>query len=168
MSRKLSLPLTLDARSKPTADAIRRRLGGRASTEAGAGEIVRVTTDGGAERVGVVLFTRGEDLDVWTDHGVVRRARRDHVEAATRDTAVSKDLGAVASDARIFGGLAEGQRVRYQHDAGLSEGVLVEKCRFGALLLRDDGVLLGVGFRRIWPLDPRDPRGRGGRDPAQN
>ena len=154
MGRKLFLPLTVDTPKKPTADAIRKRLGGRVSTEPGAGEIVAITTDGGAERVGVVLFTRGEDVDVWTDHGVVRRARR----ASTRPfrSPVSKELTAVAGDARVFGGLLEGQRVRYQHESGLNEGTIVEKCRFGVLLERDDGVLVGVGFRRIWPLNPTD------------
>lgn len=150
MSRKLSLPLTLDRAKKPTTDAVRKRLGGRASTEPGAGEIVSLTTEGGATRVGVVLFARGEDVDVWTDHGVVRRARRTCVTPCREE--VSKELSQVADDARIFGAMCEGQRVRYQHEAGLDEGVVVEKCRFGALLRRDDGVILGVGFRRIWPL----------------
>ena len=153
MSRKLSLPLTLDAMKKPTADAIRKRLGGRASTEAGAGEIVALTTDGGAERVGVVLFTRGEDADVWIDHGVVRRTRRTSIHPCRAP--VAKELAGVAGDARVFGSLLEGQRVRYQHEAGLAEGTIVEKCRFGALLERDEGVLVGVGFRRIWPLEVR-------------
>jgi hypothetical protein len=150
MGRKLSLPLTLDNAKKPTTDAVRKRLGGRASTEAGAGEIVSLTTEGGSTRVGVVLFARGEDVDVWTDHGVVRRARRTSTAPCREE--VPKELEQVADDARIFGGLCEGQRVRYQHETGLEEGVLVEKCRFGALLRRDDGVILGVGFRRIWPL----------------
>lgn len=150
MSRKLSLPLTLDWAKKPTTDAVRKRLGGRASTEPGAGEIVSLRTEGGTERVGVVLFARGEDVDVWTDHGVVRRARRTRCTPCCEE--VSKELSQVADDARIFGGMCEGQRVRYQHEAGLEEGVIVEKCRFGALLRRDDGVILGVGFRRIWPL----------------
>src|SRR5688500_9580432 len=107
MVRKLSLPLTLDSQKKPTSDAIRKRLGGRASTEAGAGEVVLITTEGGAERVGVVLFTRGEDVDVWTDHGVVRRARKARISPCR--TPISKELSAVAGDARIFGGLSEGQ-----------------------------------------------------------
>jgi hypothetical protein len=154
MSRKLSLPLTLDWAKKPTTDAVRKRLGGRASTEPGAGEIVALTTEGGTTRVGVVLFARGEDVDVWTDHGVVRRAKRARCAPCCEE--VSKELSQVADDARIFGGMSEGQRVRYQQEAGLEEGVIVEKCRFGALLRRDDGVILGVGFRRIWPLPPSD------------
>lgn len=153
MARRLSLPLTFDAglgaAKAPAVDVVRKRLGGRASTEAGAGELVSITTEGGAERAGVVLFVRGDDLDVWIEHGLVRRTRR----SSTRPlkAPVAKPLADVAGDARVFGALLEGQRVRYQHEAGFDEGMLIEKCRFGALLQRDDGVLIGVGFRRIWP-----------------
>jgi hypothetical protein len=151
MARRLSLPLThaRDTHGKPMVDAVRKRLGGRACTEPGAGDVVTLTTDVGGERIGVVLYICGDDLDVWIDHGLVRRTRR----ATTRPARVpvSKELADVAGDARVFGGLLEGQRVRYQHEAGFAEGLLVEKCRFGALLERDDGALVGVGFRRIWP-----------------
>lgn len=157
MVRRFSLPLTPDSLRKPTTDAIRKRLGGRASTEGGAGDAVMITTDGGATRVGVVLFVRGEDLDIWVEHGRVRRARRSSVRPMSAP--ISKEFADIANDARVFGGLVEGQRVRYQHDDGFAEGVLIEKCRFGALLERDDGVLVGVGFRRIWPAPaPEGPQ----------
>jgi hypothetical protein len=149
MVRRFSLPLTPDSLRKPTVDAIRKRLGGRASTEAGAGDVVVITTDGGATLTGVVLFVRGEDLDVWIDQNRVRRSRRSTTR--TVSAPVPRELTDIANDARVFAGLMEGQRVRYQHDDGLGEGLLVEKCRFGALLQRDDGVLVGVGFRKIWP-----------------
>jgi len=149
MVRRFSLPLTPDSLRKPTVDAIRKRLGGRASTEGGAGDVVMITTEGGATHIGVVLFVRGEDLDVWVDQGRVRRARRSRTKPVSAP--ISKELVDIANDARVFGGLMEGQRVRYQHDDGFGEGRLVEKCRFGALLERDDGVLVGVGFRKIWP-----------------
>ena len=32
----------------------------------------------------------------------------------------------------------------------MGEGTLVEKCRFGALIERGDGAVIGAGFRRIW------------------
>jgi hypothetical protein len=149
MVRRFSLPLTQDSLRKPTVDAIRKRLGGRASTEAGAGDVVVITTDGGATLLGVVLFVRGEDLDIWIDQGRVRRTRRSSTRPMS--SPVSKELADIAGDARVFGGLLEGQRVRYQHEGGFGEGLLVEKCRFGALLERDDGVVVGVGFRKIWP-----------------
>jgi hypothetical protein len=32
----------------------------------------------------------------------------------------------------------------------------VEKCRFGALVERGDGTVLGVGFRRLWSAGTND------------
>ncbi len=148
---KLFLPLTLTAGAAagpPTVDAMRRRLGGRASTDPGAGEVLAFRDERGHERHGVVLFARGEELDVWGAGDRVRRVRR----AATRpvDGIVSEELWAVARDAVAFGELREGQAVRYQHAEGPGAGRLVEKCRFGGLVERGDGRLLGVGFRRVW------------------
>jgi hypothetical protein len=147
MSRRLFLPLATPAgSSRPTVDTIRRKLGGRASTEAGAGEVVSVATDRG-ERTGVVLFVRGEELDVWTEGDLVRRVRR----GATRpvDGMVSPAVMAVAEDARAFAALREGQRVTFEQEGARGEGTLVEKCRFGALVERGDGSVMGIGFRRL-------------------
>src|SRR5690242_8897491 len=108
MSRRLFLPLaTPGGAARPTVDTIRKKLGGRASTEAGAGEVVSLSTERG-ERTGVVLFVRGEEIDVWTEGDLVRRVRR----AATRpvDGMVSPAVLAVAEDARVFATLREGQR----------------------------------------------------------
>ncbi len=151
MGRRLFLPLASgDPAANPTVDVVRRRLGGRASTEPGAGEIVAVTRDEGAARPGVVLFVHGDDLDVWLEGGVVRRTRRSRVVTTTE---AGDDLLSIAHAARIFAALAEGQRVHYQHDGGVGEGSLVEKCRFGGLVERGDGTVLGVGFRRLWSAD---------------
>lgn len=153
MSRKLFLPLTQGDARPPTVDAMRKRLGGRASTEPGAGELVSLTTERGIERIGVVLFVRGEDLDVWTDGDVVRRARRASLRPVEDHGGEGASLGAIvtiARDARSFAALREGQQVRYQHEGGIGEGTLVEKCRFGALIERVDGAVIGAGFRRIW------------------
>jgi hypothetical protein len=146
MARRLFLPLATPGRSTPpTVDAGRKRLGGRASTEAGAGELVLLRD----QRNGVVLFVRGDQLDVWTEGDVVRRVRRADVRPF--EGAASPDLLAVAADARIFAVLREGERVGFQHEAGPGEGTLVEKCRFGALVERGDGTVLAVGFRRLSP-----------------
>jgi hypothetical protein len=150
MTRKLPV-LWTSAERRPTVDAVRAKLGGRAATERGAGEMVAIDLGGGLSQVGVVIFTRGEDVDVWTDEGVVRRAHRDavrRVEGAAPDA-----FARVAADAATFGGLAEGQRVRFRHDSGTSEGTLVEKCKFGALVERDDHTIVGVSFRRLWPAE---------------
>jgi hypothetical protein len=157
MGRRLLLPLSIAptrGAERPSVDAVRRRLGGRASTEAGAGEVVSFRDERGLPRVGVVLFVRGEDLDVWVQGDVVRRVRRPG--AAPADGVVPPELLEVSGDARIFAELREGQRVRYQRapDAGgAGEGMLVEKCRFGGLIERGDGAVLGVGFRRLWPVE---------------
>jgi hypothetical protein len=156
MARKLSLPLfSPPSAALPTVDAMRKQLGGRASTEPGAGDAVTLVTDGGARMTGVVLFVRGEDLDVWVEHNMVRRARR--ASTAPLDAPLPRDLAPIAADVRVFAELSEGQRVRYLDGDRVGEGTLVEKCRFGALIERDDGKLLGLGFRRLWPASASDP-----------
>lgn len=148
MTRRLFLPLTTGelARS-PTVDTVRKRLGGRASTDAGAGQVLAFRDERGGERIGVVLFVRGDELDVWVQGDLVRRVRRPDTKPA--DGVVPRELLAVARDAQGFAALREGQRVRYQHPGGLGDGALVEKCRFGALVERDDRTVLGIGFRRL-------------------
>jgi hypothetical protein len=152
MARKLPVLLAFGAAGRtPTVEAIRTRLGGRASTEHGAGELVSLTSSGGFEHAGIVIFTHGQDVDVWTGEGVVRRARWNmvrHVSGPAPD-----DLARVATDAATFGGLVEGQRVRYRHDSGVDEGTLVEKCKFGGLIEKDDRTIVGVSFRRLWPAE---------------
>ncbi|EYF02027.1 hypothetical protein [Chondromyces apiculatus] len=182
MGRKLPLPLfnlgrgltfTASPRApqpgkKPSADEVRARLGGRAATGPGAGELVTLTTSTGSELPGVVLFVAGDDLDVWVETALPRpptaallapASNAGVVHRVTRAAVVplhvpaSKQLTTVAADARIFAALGEGQRIHYQTDAGLREGTLVEKCRYGALVASDDGVLIAVGFRRVWPAN---------------
>lgn len=150
MARRLFLPLATPAPPRlPTVDAVRKRLGGRASTDPGAGEVVSLRD----ARTGVILFVRGEQVDVWLDGDVVHRVRRADIRPAGEGAA--RDLLAVARDARAFAELREGQRVGFQHEGGLGEGALVEKCRFGGLVERPDGTVIGVGFRRF--TAPRPP-----------
>jgi len=143
--RLLQHPATDAAAPRPTVDAVRKRLGGRASTEPGAGEVVRVTAAG--DRTGVVLFVRGEQLDVWLEGDRVQRVQR----ADTRPAGglVARDVAAVAGDARAFAELCEGQRVAFQQEGRPGEGALVEKCRFGGLVELPSGTVVGVGFRRF-------------------
>ena len=148
MAKRLFLPLS-PARTdeRPAVDAVRKRLGGRAATEEGAGEVVSFRDDRGFERTGVVLFARGAEIDVWCEGDLVRRLRREEARAA--DGALDAKVFEVSRDARAFAALGEGDRVRFQHTQGPGEGRLVEKCRFGGLVERADGSLLGVGFRRL-------------------
>lgn len=161
MGRRLSLPLLSPGTTLPTVDSLRKRLGGRASSEPGAGEGVTVVTGDGARKAGVVLFVRGDDLEVWVDHNLVRTTARSSI--APLDAPLSRDLAAVAADARAFADLAEGQRIHYLEEDRIGEGVIVEKCRFGAVVERHDGKLVGLGFRRLWPADgPLAMPARGG------
>ncbi len=156
MGRKFALPVFLPQPPTPSVDRIRKRLGGRASTETGAGDVVRFTTDGGIHQTGVVIFVRGDELDVYVSDNLVRRVRRPAVEVtdASLTTALTPALAPaltrIAESARVFERLAEGQRVSFASDDGSHEGLLVEKCRFGALVERVDGSIVGLGFQRIW------------------
>lgn len=65
---------------------------------------------------------------------------------------MTAEIEAIAGDARLFGQIVEGQAVRYADEAGaLVQGVVIEKCRWGALVRRLDGVVVAVGFRKLWP-----------------
>ena len=57
----------------------------------------------------------------------------------------------VAAEMRLFAALVDGDRVRWQRTGGVAEGCIVEKCRYGAILVTRDGRLIAVGFRRLWP-----------------
>lgn len=149
MSRKLALPVLLPAPPTPSVDKVRKRLGGRASTEAGTGDVVSFSTDGGIHQTGVVVFIRGDELDVYVSDNLVRRIRRS--SAKFTDAALNPAFVAIAESARIFERLAEGQRVCFKNGEHSSEGTLVEKCRFGALVEQSDGKIIGLGFQRLWP-----------------
>jgi len=152
MGRKLTMPVAA-AQSRRAPD-VRRRLGGRASTEPGAGEVVEVhrTGTGLPPLVGVVICVEGDLLHVMTDGTTVRRTQRARVTPAPKAPGALDDLAELAVDARLFGALQEGQRVSFQNEAGVAqEGSLVEKCRFGAIVLCEDNSLVGVGFRKVWP-----------------
>ncbi len=112
MSRKLSLPLALwDERKKPTVDAVRKRLGGRAAMEPGGGRVRPPQERARLRSGGVVLFVHADELHVWIDGGVVRRAARiEHPRG--KDGALSTDLFVVSEDARLIATLREGERVR--------------------------------------------------------
>jgi hypothetical protein len=103
---------------------------------------------------GVVLFGQGDEVHVFSNAGWVRRTTAD---ALTQVDEPAEDLNAVANDVRVFAALEEGHRVRFQDLGGMAQGTLIEKCRYGAVVRRDDETVMGVGFRRIWPLgNPSD------------
>jgi hypothetical protein len=153
VSRRVSLPVNDPAATRPksTIDAVRARLGGRARTDLQAGRVVCFLDTGAT---GVVLFGQGDEVHVFSNAGWVRRTTAD---ALTQVDEPGADLYAVANDVRVFAALEEGARVRFQDVGGMAQGTVIEKCRYGAVVRRDDAAVMGVGFRRIWPLaDPSD------------
>jgi hypothetical protein len=96
----------------------------------------------------VIIFVRGDELDVYVSDNLVRRIRR--AVAKSTDAALAPALVRIAESARVFERLVEGQRVSFASDDGSHEGILVEKCRFGALVERIDGTIIGLGFQRVW------------------
>lgn len=157
MARKLSLPMhgkALDLLAPPTIDVMRARLGGRATAVGvnAVGDVVRLGDEQPA-RAGVVLASDGAAVDVYVDRGTVRRTRVAEVHPWLGE--LPDPLSTVARDARVFAGLAEGQPVRFATEAGAVEhGTLLEKCRWGGLVQRGDGVVVGIGFRRVLPASP--------------
>ena len=138
-------------RPRSTIDAVRARLGGRARTDFQAGRVVCFLDTGAT---GVVLFGHGEEVHVFSNAGWVRRTTLD---ALTQVDEPAPDLHEVANDVRVFAALEEGHRVRFQDLGGIAQGTIIEKCRYGAVVRRDDETVMGVGFRRIWPLgNPSD------------
>lgn len=179
MGKKINLPLLPDAWSgrareqakaagevkgekrepkakKPSLDDARNRLGGRTNHEEPApagivpGRVVRVFANDGAEHVAVVVFANADEVHILIDGTKLRRVppKSIHTREGEAPTSVSK----IAADAHVFSRLAEGEKVRYADDSGgLLAGKLVEKCRYGALVVREDGAVVAVGFRKLWP-----------------
>ena len=154
MGRRVSLPLNqslFDMGGPPTLASMRKRLGGRVATGAAlttadgvvtVGSIVSIVGIAGGEgRVGVLLAITDEAVDVYVAEGIVKRTRPDLLEVHRGK--VPNELAGASESAAIFGRLNE------------ADAVLVERCRYGALVELPDRLILGVGFRKIWP----HPRG---------
>ena len=176
VGKKLNLPLfepsqhgvvpegaANDEHKKPSIDTARARLGGRiGETDVPAigfapGVLVTFAADDwsefgeDAQKVGVVVFTSTTEVHVLLDAVRLRRVAPSDLRVYEGGEVVP-ELEKIAADARLFGLLVEGQPVRYADDAGsLVDGKVVEKCRWGALVLRTDGAVVAVGFRKLWP-----------------
>jgi hypothetical protein len=170
VGKKINLPLLPDAWSgrareaadkarsskKPSLDDARDRLGGRTTDEAPAppginvGRVVKVFANDGEGHVAVVVFANAEEVHILVDGKRLRRVPPGAVHSYEGETPSS--LTKIAADAHVFSHLSEGQPVRYADDSGgLRPGKLVEKCRYGALVVREDGAVVAVGFRKLWP-----------------
>ena len=178
MGKKTSLPLLPDAwtgssgdrepgkgdrsemkgesRKKPSLDDARNRLGGRTTDEEPAppgmhpGRVVRVFANDGEEHVAVVVFANADEVHILIDGTRLRRVPPSAVH--TYEGATPSSMSKIAADAHVFSHLTEGTKIRYADDkGGLLSGKLVEKCRYGALVVREDGAVIAVGFRKLWP-----------------
>jgi hypothetical protein len=132
----------------PNVDEARAALGGRVSTEAGAGACVSVQMKRGAAAVGVLVCVRGDERDVWIGDG---RFVRVQATALRLLEAIDPSLAPVARDATRFATLSEGDGVLFlNRHAVEGEGTLVEKCRYGALVSAEDATkVIAVSFRRL-------------------
>lgn len=146
MTKKVNLPV-MNAPAKPSLSAARAQLGGvahGAPLPPGLAPGVVVRFEGG---VGVVIFASIVEVHVLLDASRMRRFAPD--ELVVHDG--EHGLGELAADAHIFGLLHDGQPVRYASATGaLVDGVIVEKCRWGALVQASE-VVVAVGFRKLWP-----------------
>ncbi len=167
----MSLPLhgkMLDLIAPPTIEAMRARLGGRLAptvgdadaeaTRAQPGDVVHAG-EGAPPRAGVVVAADPAAIDVFAS-GTVRRTRGGTLRPWLGS--IPTEVAQLAARARAFGQLAEGDPVQYQRNEAAPDaipelGVLLEKCRWGALVQRADGVVLGVGFQRLAAI-PRGER----------
>ncbi len=144
----------------PSVDVARARLGGRTGDDGASdvfapGELVSFERAPGERGPAVVIHAGARDVHVLLDAGRVRRFAPG--ELARERDAVPAALLDIAGEVRVFGLIAEGQSVRYADPSGiLQDGKLVERCRYGGLVLRPDGVVVAVGFRKLWPSKAGD------------
>ncbi|HXN31732.1 MAG TPA: hypothetical protein VN894_07725 [Polyangiaceae bacterium] len=136
---------------RPSIEAARRRLGGRATgpSQRAPGTLVQVRLHGAARTKGILLWATARHCDIWFEDGIARRARFDSVTACAGPT--PDGLARVAGEMRLFTSLAEGERVRWERASEVAEGCIVEKCRYGAIIVSRDGRVVAVGFRKLWP-----------------
>lgn len=168
VGKKVNLPVLADdvigsrggapAKKKPSIDAARTRLGGRVTSEDASanalppGAIVTVAMPRDRSAAAVVLFNGANEVHVLLD--AVRLRRLPPSDLTLHVGEIPEPLARLSAEARLFGLLSEGQSVRYASDGGeLVDGKVVEKCRWGALVLRGDGAVVAVGFRKLWPAE---------------
>lgn len=100
---------------------------------------------------GIIVCETDEQLDVWIGEGRFQRIARDRAQISQPST--QHALADVSADARLFLTLGEGERVRFlARDGSTHEGILAERCRYGALV-SFEGRVFAVSFRRLWPID---------------
>jgi hypothetical protein len=130
----------------PHLERARRGLGGGYSADVDLSMIGRFVRSTPHE--GVVLHADGSTVDVMVSAGVVRRVARERV-VTVDDVELSTLRRRMADDVRRFAAMPTGWRVRFMAEEGEAEGLLIEKCRYGALVALDDGRVVALGFSRM-------------------
>jgi hypothetical protein len=131
----------------PHLDQARRRLGGPYADDVDAAMIGRFVR--AAPHEGVVLHADAATVDVMVSAGVVRRVARAGV-VALDDVELSPLRRRMADDVRRFAAMPAARRARFTTETGdEAEGLLIEKCRYGALVALDDGRVVALGFSRL-------------------
>jgi hypothetical protein len=152
VARRVKLRVVAPEASTPTIDAVRASLGGRVEGPADSAVGSLCTVEGREATPVVVLFAEGDEAHVWVGEGLVRRVNRAWLRTFMGE--VLPAIARIAEDIRALARLEDGERVSFlargTEPPRVDSGWLVEKCRFGALVERDDGVVVGVGFRRLW------------------
>jgi hypothetical protein len=136
----------------PTVEAARERLGDRIATDPDVGQALRVKSGLGVQHLGVVIFKKGAAVDVWLGAGRVQRLEDVSTAEPADEGELSPSLADIAASAIVFASLHEGQRVSYDNGGVLTSGLLVEKCRYGALVLGPDDAVMAVGFSQLTPM----------------
>ena len=140
----------------PSVDEARVALGGRVEAVnlrgvMKLGALVHFVDVRGKALEGVLVFASLEGADVWVGDGRFHRVP-DARMRGSEVTCHGHPLADVAADAHVFAMLPEGARVRFVDRKGVMQlGLLVEKCRYGALIENEDKRILAVSFRRVWP-----------------
>ncbi|CAN5799933.1 hypothetical protein BH09MYX1_BH09MYX1_44950 [soil metagenome] len=146
MSRKLPLFDEIARANASTIERARQTLGGSGSTDARAGRIVRDE----AGVVGIVLYASEDEMHVLVGaSGTVSRSKS---SAWVDHDIAPPDLAAMTNDVLVFAHLESGARVGFRDRTGDHDGLLFEKCRYGALVARDDRSIVAIGFRNLWPV----------------
>jgi len=135
----------------PALEAARRKLGGRslAPSARSPGALVEATLQDGRRLAGILLWASAGSCDVWFDDGLARRAPSETVVARARP--IPESLVRIEAEVRMFSALAEGDAVRWERAGCVTEGRIVEKCRYGAIVVTRSTRVVAVGFRKLWP-----------------
>ncbi len=134
-------------------EAARRKLGGRsiAPSTRSPGALVETTLQDGRRLTGILLWASAGSCDVWFDDGLARRTRSASVVSGSRP--IPESLVRIEAEIRMFSALVEGDRVRWERDGVVTEGRIVEKCRYGAIVVTRGARVVAVGFRKLWPAN---------------